>query len=396
MKSILKPWFLLPFLAILISLSSNAQVDATFKVNGDSAKFYPVVFTDSAFDHHVASELEVGRAWVHTDGPWHGSLIAKFRYHTTNWGNGSNFIDADIRQYTYTQVYKYDKFVAGWRDATPGNGDRRIIIWLRGGGITYFYKSRFNDKVFVFDDTPGGLLPYNEKNGDGVIAHTYKTDIDSYVNTYGMSYNNNTNFNGSTNYFAGRVGVGTPVNARFPAQLEINNAPAWTPAGWGKAIRLAKAQSIAFDAGSRKFGIGASSDSILYLFSTDSDTSNTDIRYDLVLTKGGNFGIGTVKPGSYKLAVEGLLGARKIRVTQQSTWADFVFHPNYQLPALAEVENYIRQNGHLPEIPSAAEVKENGVDVGEMNKLLLQKVEELTLYLIRQQKEINELKSRLK
>jgi len=105
----------------------------------------------------------------------------------------------------------------------------------------------------------------------------------------------------------------------------------------------------------------------------------------------GNVGIGTTNPGSYMLAVEGTMGARKVQV-KQTSWADFVFKPDYQLSPLQELESYISANQHLPGIPSEAEVQKDGIDVGEMNKKLLQKVEELTLYIIRQQKEIDQLK----
>jgi len=100
----------------------------------------------------------------------------------------------------------------------------------------------------------------------------------------------------------------------------------------------------------------------------------------------GNLAIGTYNPGSYKLAVEGTIGARKVKVTQAS-WADFVFHPDYELPTLQEVERFIKANRHLPELPSAKEVESDGLDVGEMNKKLLQKIEELTLYMIEMKKE---------
>ncbi|RPD42255.1 hypothetical protein EG028_03485 [Chitinophaga barathri] len=111
----------------------------------------------------------------------------------------------------------------------------------------------------------------------------------------------------------------------------------------------------------------------------------------LRITAAGNVGIGVTSP-AYKLAVDGTIGARRVKVTQE-TWADFVFHAGYQLPSLYEWETYIRENGHLPEIPNEEEVRENGLDLGEMNKKLLQKVEELTLHLINQQK-LNDLQTK--
>lgn len=109
----------------------------------------------------------------------------------------------------------------------------------------------------------------------------------------------------------------------------------------------------------------------------------------------GNMGIGTADTKGYKLAVAGNMIAEKVTVKMQTAWPDYVFHKDYPLPSLQELERYIRQHQHLPEIPAAAEVEENGMDVGEMNKKLLQKVEELTLYIIQQDKEMREVKKRL-
>lgn len=108
----------------------------------------------------------------------------------------------------------------------------------------------------------------------------------------------------------------------------------------------------------------------------------------------GNVGIGTTNPQA-KLAVNGEIFSKRVKVTQE-VWADFVFDEGYRLPGLSEVENYIKNNKHLPEIPSAAEVEKEGLDVGEMNRRLLQKVEELTLYLIDQQKQITALQEQNK
>jgi len=108
----------------------------------------------------------------------------------------------------------------------------------------------------------------------------------------------------------------------------------------------------------------------------------------MVVTGAGNVGIGTLTTGTSKLAVEGTIAARRVKVTQAATWPDFVFEPEYKLPSLAELEVYIKTNKHLPEVPSAAEVAKDGQDVGEMNRVLLQKIEELTLHLIEQEKKI--------
>jgi len=101
---------------------------------------------------------------------------------------------------------------------------------------------------------------------------------------------------------------------------------------------------------------------------------------------GGNVGIGVINPGSWKLAVNGKVRATEVKV--ESDWADYVFNDDYQLPTLQEVEQHIEDKGHLINIPSAAEVEANGILLGEMNKLLLEKIEELTLYILEQEKRI--------
>ncbi|WP_459211302.1 hypothetical protein [Aquimarina rhabdastrellae] len=122
----------------------------------------------------------------------------------------------------------------------------------------------------------------------------------------------------------------------------------------------------------------------------DSEAQHTLNEY-MRLTRDGALAIGTTTTGNHKLAVEGSIGARKIKV-EIGTWSDFVFEKEYKLPTLEEVENHIAEKGHLKDIPSATEVKQNGIFLGEMDSKLLQKIEELTLYTIAQQKEIQQLK----
>ncbi|MGF7073865.1 hypothetical protein [Mucilaginibacter sp. 3215] len=101
--------------------------------------------------------------------------------------------------------------------------------------------------------------------------------------------------------------------------------------------------------------------------------------YPLAIT-GGNVGIGIANPAN-KLDVNGTIHSKSVQIDLNG-WGDYVFKKDYQLPSLADIKAYIARHQHLPEVPSEKEMIKNGLDVSEMNKLLMKKVEELTLYLI--------------
>ena len=114
----------------------------------------------------------------------------------------------------------------------------------------------------------------------------------------------------------------------------------------------------------------------------------------MVIMDIGKVAIGTTKASNFTLGVNGSIGAKSVN-SSVTNWPDFVFEKTYNLMSLRELERYIAINKHLPDIPSEVEVYKNGIELGEMNAKLLRKIEELTLYLIEQNKEINSLKKEI-
>jgi len=185
----------------------------------------------------------------------------------------------------------------------------------------------------------------------------------------------------------GNVGIGT-TNPQ--EKFQIGNSYAFhdgghkvigflhKPSGGIDLDNTKYSAEIRFDPTNGNFGLGTSSTV------TSAPTAHFNID------KNGKVGIGTIITGNHKLAVEGSIGAREIKV-EINGWSDFVFDNDYLLPTLTEVETHIKEKGHLKDIPSAKEVEQNGIFLGEMDSKLLQKIEELTLYTINQEKRIENL-----
>jgi len=190
------------------------------------------------------------------------------------------------------------------------------------------------------------------------------------------------------------LGIGTTTPAQ---RLEIYTAGP-------SSIQLTNSSDVLGSVGAVRFNMAGSEVSTIEAERTIATGRQSALKFSvrddaglieaMRIADNGSVGIGTTSPGSYKLAVAGTIAARRVKVTQE-TWPDYVFNKDYKLPALSEVEKYINANQHLPEIASAAEVKKDGLDLGEMNEKLLRKVEELTLYLINLEKQVDLLKRQI-
>jgi hypothetical protein len=137
-------------------------------------------------------------------------------------------------------------------------------------------------------------------------------------------------------------------------------------------------------------GSGSISGTVNYLAKYSSTNA---IASSLIYDNGTSVGIGTVSlNGDYKLFVEAGIRTRKVKV-DVGTWPDYVFAPDYTLPSLQEIENFITRHNHLPDMPTAADVADDGLNLGDNQALLLKKIEELTLHLIELNKTVQQLKA---
>lgn len=231
------------------------------------------------------------------------------------------------------------------------------------------------------------------QSGDNLALIKFADNGTSFTNALGVGADgNNLIFRGGTvaggrEYMRinsiGRIGIGT-INPGAPLEVfdSSDNNPLLIRSGDARA----------------GFALMDNSTSNASTVGVQADGNNLSLRAGagdrLYISSSGNIGIGTTTPGTHKLAVEGTIGCRELTVTT-AAWADFVFDENYVLPDLDEVEAFISKNKHLPGIPKEREVKKQGFSVGHMNVKLLQKIEELTLYVIDIKKENDSLRAQM-
>jgi len=214
---------------------------------------------------------------------------------------------------------------------------------------------------------------------------------------------------GGSSYFQGNVGIGTTTPSQ---KLEINgniylnnglngNGQSGTQLIFNNTFGTTGPNKIVLynDGASWEGGLGIKSNTVTLHSGGNFQFYNgtapgTDGIPTMTVLSSGNVGIGTTTPDQL-LSVAGTIHSKEVKVDLIG-WPDYVFKPAYHLPSLTDVKTYIDQNHHLPDMPSEQDVAKDGLDLGEMNKLLTQKVEELTLYLIDLKKENETLKQEQK
>ncbi len=209
-------------------------------------------------------------------------------------------------------------------------------------------------------------------------------------------------FAGSTNtYFRAGIG-GTSTTTLTTARNYSNLNVSATPFTLGTSINIPFAASAVINPiGAITIGSGSSVTNTATLYIDGTNTQGAT-NYALYSTSGLNYFGGTVGintsyvPSNFLFAINGNMIATGVTVQTKATWPDYVFKRNYRLPSLSALKTYISNNKHLPGLPSAADVKANGIDLGQVNTMLTKKVEELTLYMIDKDSQIKTDESRIK
>lgn len=293
-------------------------------------------------------------------------------FYTSNTTSGSGTVHYIMRQ---GGSFRWAFGTTNVENGTDGQGsDFSLFSYDNAGGFrgNYFSILRTNGAVGINTSSPTAQLHVNAQPTATVAKFTLSNIAETNA---ALTITNGTSSPG--NFITAIVGrsysPARPFGVILTGEAEDLAPPANEPA----------AAAVVID-GRSKVGSRLSVGNVFTVAS---------YANPLVVVKAdGSMGIGTLTTGTNKLAVEGTIAARRMKVTQATPWPDYVFESTYSLPSLQAVEAFINKNKHLPDVPSASEIAAQGQDVGEMNTILLKKVEELTLHLISMQKEINLLK----
>lgn len=309
-----------------------------------------------------------------------GIMALSHTYGQTSYSGILSHSNGYFTMYPYSSSYDNGTYAKIFYDGH----NRRIQFWNSNSATNYTDINVGNVSSY------GNLITYNPDNTSASAFLGWQSNV-ARIRIGGVGPGATSGFDIQTTgdqslmrlLSNGNVGIGTTnPTAVFEVNKSVNNQ-------WTTRIKNTGGEALGLLIQSGYGGAQSSNNpTILQL-----EDNNNNVR--MKVQSNGKVGIGAEQiPNGYKLAVKGKILAEEIKV--ETGWADYVFKQGYDLPSLKEVEQHILEKGHLINIPSATEVEENGIQLGEMNKLLLEKIEELTLYTLQQQKEILQLRKQLK
>jgi hypothetical protein len=346
---------------VLLSTHSFAQVfngtsvafnDATYGANSDYTAFYRV---DPSPDYALlrlqigdepSSEFHIGWS-AYWDGSWNPTFKTD--------GSGNTFMKGNL----------------GIGTSAAANNKVSILTTSSLDGINMSHNNSNWTKLFSPSLTS---YAYNNITGAGDAGIIFGSPSGGNTADYGFVIApHRTDASGLRVTQLGKVGIGINNPA---ATLHVSTLGSDTPFG-----------AMNIEVGS--FWNSQNALSSHFLKVSDLGSGSTAF----IIKGTGNVGIGTANPNQ-KLTVKGMIYSEEVKVDLNVPGPDYVFEKNYQLPNLGEIQNYINTNRHLPGVPSAKNMEEDGLNLGDMNMILLKKVEEITLYLIQQNSKLTEVEKK--
>jgi len=388
-----------------VSIGTNSNFDASFKLNGTSPIFgflheeVQKGFLRLAGDNFkmgtypfnsgkiVFSPKNVDKIWIDEDGLMGIGTATPVSELTINGTNPYIQIQNNASNKGFLQAIGNDLKLGTNSTNTTGN----LVLQTK---LLDRMTINENGQVGIGTTNPSSILSINStdpivqlKNDDvdkaflQLVGSDFKMGTNS-SNDYGRTIFRNNGIDRMVVNYDGKVGIGT----MFPYQTLTLNA---TTPSLGLSIGESLYGSVSVD--------NVSKDLIIEKSSLGSGkiviNANGGSGWSIHMTENGYFHYGSgLTPTGYPFSSQGKILAPEFVALAVNSWPDYVFEKNYNLMPLAEVKKHIDHYHHLPNIPPASQIEKEGIPLGDISKRLMEKIEELTLYILQQQEQIDELK----